>query len=455
MCISTPCRRHGFALPLTLFMGTVLFLVAGALLHTVLASSRAMAAGADAEAAFWLARSALVRAEVELARNPDWASSAAVEQAVPFQDGTGSYAVRISRRVVNFNDFWIVSATGTRNLATRRLVATLRRDTFSRYSYFSHFETTDNGTPIWFNKGDEILGPVFSNDQYHMYGDPHFVGKVNSAKSTYKHAVNGAVEEVGTGQVPVLSPAPRLDSGFEGNHPPELTIAAEGTRDAAMVRLKELASAGGLVLTGPHYVMLTGTTVSYVPVDSSSIPTGVPTVVSLDSLTNRVVFVEGQSYVEGSLDGRLTLASQGDMVLVGPVAYRFRQDPTAPQDDMLGLVSRGHVKIRDSNPHDLQVDASILALGESFYFQGNGFGGNPAVQKGRLTVFGGLAQVRRGAIGKFGPDGTREAGYEKDYRYDPRLTTQAPPWFPSLVGPRGKRIIQVSVRDLDSLGAAP
>lgn len=443
--------RRGFALPVAMMMGAVLFLVAGGLLHTVRSAGRGMAAGADAEGAYWLARAGLAQAREQLAADPDWT---AAEVTVPFPDGPGRYSVSVLRRPVHFNDSWVVAATGTRNGSLRRLVAVLRTDSFSRYSFFTNRETTEGGDPIWFVGSDELHGPVFTNDRFHFYEDPHFAGTVGSVSPTWVHANATAREEVGEGQTPTLSPAPRLEQGFRGGQDPEETLLDDAGRDAAVDRLQALAARGGLALSGPQRLVLQGDTLTYAPIPGQGEAEGQALTVSMASLPDRVVYVDGEATLEGVLDGRLTVATRGDLKISGPLQYRYRSDRDAPQDDMLGVVSRRKVVILEGVPHNMHVDASILALGDSFEFQGNGFNGNPAVRKGRLTVYGGIGQVRRGVIGLF--DGTGIlAGFDKDYHYDARLSSQSPPWFPNVMMGGKPRIVIVSVRDMQSLGARP
>lgn len=444
MC--TCAGRRGFALPMALLVGALLFLMAGLALHTALSVGAGQAAGGDAEVAWWLARSGLVRAQRELSSDPDWGSGDPVEQAMP---PSGRYAVRVSRRQVNFNDVWLVTSVGHHGLASRRLVAVVRPDSFSRYSFVTNHESTSSGDPIWFTSGDDLHGPIFTNDRFHMYGSPRLRGTVGSVADHYVHATADGSENVGEDQAAALPPPPDLQQGFRGDQPYEETLRDEAGRDAAMTDLQGYAAGGGRVLTGNHRVTLQGDSVLVQPLAG-----GPAESILLADLPSRVIYVRGRVEMQGSLDGRLTLASEGDLTLTGRLDYRFRSDPQAPADDMLGLVSRSNVVIARDVPSDMNVDASILALGGEFYYAGNGYGGNPRVLKGTLRVGGGISQVRRGVIGLFNSGGT-VAGFAKDYRYDARLSSQAPPRFPNLVQHGRRRLVTVAIRDMQSLGAQP
>lgn len=447
--------QAGFTLMLALMVGLLLFVMAGMSLSTSLSVSQGEAAGGDSEGAWWLARSGLVRAASELARDDDWATAAPVEQVVQMTDGEGHYAVRVSHRTTNFNDTWLVTSVGRKGLASRRLVAVIRPDSYSRYSFLTNHEETGGGDPIWFIGADVIHGPVFTNGRFYMYDNPTFRGTVGSVSTTWRHGTRDGTEDVQEGQTPRRRPAPDMQQGFQGGQAPDETLRDSAGRDEAMNDLRALATAGGRVVTGRHRVDLQGDTVVLQRLDSRGRPTGSPTVLSLAALPSRVVFVDGAVEVEeGTLNGRLTLASTQDMTLTGNLRYHFRNHSDQPADDMLGLVSRANIIIHRDAPNNLALDASVLALGDSFYYAANGYGGNPSEVQGTLTMFGGIAQVRRGVMGTF--SGSRIlAGYSKDYQYDARLSSQAPPHFPNL-SQRGLRsLVTVTVRDMQSLGAEP
>lgn len=439
-------RTDGFALAMSMLVGALLFLVAGLALHTAVSVGGGQAAGGDAEVAWWLARSGLLRAQRELSEGPDWGTGDPVETAMPPE---GRYAVRVSRRQVNFNDVWLVTSVGHKGLASRRLVAVVRPDAFSRYSFVTNEERTSSGDPIWFTGKDDLHGPLFTNDRFHMYGAPRFRGTVGSMSDHYVHRTADGTEAVREGETSSLPPPPDLQQGFRGDQPYEETLRDGPGRDASMAEVRSWAAGGGRVLVGDHRITLQGTTLLLQPLAG-----GPPESVEVGSLPSRVIYVEGRVEVQGTLDGRLTLGSDGDMTITGRVDYRFRGDPEAAPDDMLGLVSRGDVVLARDVPDDMNLDASVLALGDEFYYAGNGYAGNPRVRKGTLTISGGISQVRRGVIGLFNSSGT-VAGFDKDYRYDARLSSQAPPHFPNLVQHGRRRLVTVAIRDMQSLGAQP
>ena len=184
---------------------------------------------------------------------------------------------------------------------------------------------------------------------------------------------------------------------------------------------------------------------------------------------NGAVHVDGDVDVSGTLSGQLTIAAEGDIHIVDDVLYSTNpvdydgdglvndgnnngiNDPAhgnAPADDTdddndgipddedtpvplgddkLGLVAEGNVIVDDDGEYervDRTICATIMALDTSFYVEDY----RDHVE-GELTIIGGLIQAQRGAVGTFSGD-NKTGGFSKNYIYDHRCTTAAPPWFP-------------------------
>lgn len=181
----------------------------------------------------------------------------------------------------------------------------------------------------------------------------------------------------------------------------------------------------------------------------------------------------GNLYVEGTLNGRVTLASEQSIIAVGDVVLAGGRNG----NDMLGLVATDTVDVfhpmlqewdwvrRNSscgtwgstswrwckdgsedeqggwprrytdpttggyNPSSgIQIAGSIQTLQHSFVVQQYDKGS----PQGKLVVFGSIAQRWRGIVGQ-GSGGSTSTGYEKLYEYDRRLITASPPYFPRWV----------------------
>ena len=167
----------------------------------------------------------------------------------------------------------------------------------------------------------------------------------------------------------------------------------------------------------------------------------------------------GDAFIQGTLNGRLTLATQDRIIVTEDVTYAAGTSLNG--DDVLGLVAgRGNVEIYHpvkctsgtvlsggmcpndtsdsfgetgdrvdtydnvtSSLDDITVHAAILSVEHSFTVQNYDKG----EQMGELHVFGGIYQRHRGAVGSSNTAG--RTGYTKDYVYDTRLVTYPPPSF--------------------------
>lgn len=187
---------------------------------------------------------------------------------------------------------------------------------------------------------------------------------------------------------------------------------------------------------------------------------------------------EGNLYVEGVLNGRVTLAAAQSIVVTGDVVLAGGWNG----NDVLGLVATNSVEVfhplvttyksykRYANceaygwgsqyyqycpvdtslgasnevsgwPHNfvdptvghlvpsfgVQIAGSIQTLQHSFYVQAYAEGSSYSTPP-TLLVKGSIAQRWRGAVGK-----TDGHGYTKSYSYDGRLRTTSPPYFPRWV----------------------
>jgi hypothetical protein len=117
-------------------------------------------------------------------------------------------------------------------------------------------------------------------------------------------------------------------------------------------------------------------------------------------------------------------ATTSNIVIAGALTYPAANkvlvsgEPTRDTHDALGLIAANSVEVTTTS--SVEIDAAILALGDSFYVN-NWFGGS---SYGTLSVFGSIAQNFRGPVGQSGG-----VGYVKDYNYDTSLQTLFPPFF--------------------------
>lgn len=140
----------------------------------------------------------------------------------------------------------------------------------------------------------------------------------------------------------------------------------------------------------------------------------------------------GDAFVEGTLNGQVTLATQNNVVVTGDVTYAAGTSGR----DILGLIAENNVTIyhpvdsdrreilSSTQLRDVTLWAATLSVQHSFNVQNYQYG----TTKGTLSVRGSIAQRWRGAVGTFSGT-TSVTGYAKDYKYDDRLAWLTPPRF--------------------------
>ncbi|MBX3088726.1 MAG: hypothetical protein KF742_09545 [Cryobacterium sp.] len=135
----------------------------------------------------------------------------------------------------------------------------------------------------------------------------------------------------------------------------------------------------------------------------------------------------GDIFVKGTLKGKVTLAAENYVYVVGDITYKDSSS------DILGLVGNNAVWVwnpMNSSGNKLltgsnrEIDAAILSVAHTFQVQNYSKTG----VRGTLTVKGAIAQKFRGPVGT-ASGGVIVNGYTKDYNYDPRLKYTAPPKF--------------------------
>ncbi len=182
----------------------------------------------------------------------------------------------------------------------------------------------------------------------------------------------------------------------------------------------------------------------------------------------------GDAFIEGTVDGRMTLATENYLYVTGNVQYEDMED------DMLGLIGQNAVMVskperQNSSLEDRQtnrtlsqrntlaangygcvptsatrytcerytfsasdndlvtnsgrrIDAAILSVAHTFQVQNYNRGGN----RGTLTINGAISQKFRGTVGT-GSGGSVTTGYAKNYQYDARFRYTGPPKYLSPV----------------------
>ncbi|MEE8602962.1 hypothetical protein [Euzebya tangerina] len=338
-------------------------------------------------------------------------------------------------------------------------------------------------TDIRFTSGDVINGPFHTNDRFIVDGNPRWLEEATTSDPVDPHYDLRA----GTPQFDGGEPTPRSPLNF-----PSTNSAIRFDADHI-----SNPSAEGCLFTGPTEIVISGGNLlvrSPLTQDSGPgcglWPAG-NNVRTIPIPPNGVVYVQdqppsgpnggncttgnsnalgypwggddseypcgaGDAFVEGTLDGRLTIAAEKDVYITWHTEY-------AGGNDMLGLVANDLVQVYhptdyygctncgNSNRRDYyanlnagprhpgslfrnpRIDAALLSVQNSFMVQNYNHGHirgttQCAGDLGDLTINGAIAQRFRGPVGT-GSAFSTCTGYLKDYNYDQRLRFINPPSF--------------------------
>jgi Tfp pilus assembly protein PilX len=367
--------------------------------------------------------------------------------------------------------------TGYAASAKRSVIATFKVTGFLDYLYYTNFEQGDPqvfGTPsecegkyysewqgkyrcneITFVGGDEVKGPMHTNDAARIEGEAKFgrnghtpadVVEINGG--TYPHEGCGegtsAKYYTATGcftkGATLLPPAEdttleayvnKEKDMFEGQTHLELKgstnkIAVSNYKEGKEVKTEIEWPSNGLI-----YVKQTSSGCNYTyQVESAD------TTSANESEKNC-----GNVFVNGTYSKSLTIAGEGEVIVNGsvyptsvegklPETTTSSSKPPVPSGTaVLGLIATKYVRLYHpceaevNGPGKLEnpwIYAAILSTSHSFIVDNYGCGAG----LGQLHVYGAIAQDYRGTVGT--KAGT---GYIKDYNYDDRLAAAEPPYF--------------------------
>tara|TARA_R110002049_G_scaffold127876_3_gene285022 strand:- start:486 stop:1802 length:1317 start_codon:yes stop_codon:yes gene_type:complete len=289
----------------------------------------------------------------------------------------------------------------------------MRRDSFSKYSYFSNKEKTSAGSNIYFYSSDEISGPIHTNGTFKMSGSPTFYGRVSSPNKW--RGRDGTVEG-------------DASPDFQGTT--DFNAQVKNLPDNSKIEaLKSAATSDGLTFDRLSYMILKSDGSIDVREYHSDTgnwvgPTNYP-----KETHNGIISSSEKIFLEGTVSGQITIHSEEDIELYNDIVYNVDPRVDDTSTDLLGVVSEKDIII-DQNAHartgskDLKLHGSFMALGDSFRVENYVAGSH----RGNIDLLGGIIQQTRGPVGTFGRYGI--TGYTKKYDYDVRLGNSIPPYFP-------------------------
>lgn len=407
-------NKKGFILITAYLVIGVLLILGFAFLSGSISEMRIAERERDAIAAFYAAEAGInyglnwLRSQT----SPPSGTQAFTLSAGPSIEGA-TYAVTIdpndNNPQINLKRYQI-SSTGQTGDATRQIVEEVQVDSYARYAYFTddeHFRWYGwYRVPVWFISGDHLNGPVHTNSHLHISGDPAFSDLVKTVDDFITYMHGGPPDDnpqfaqgVQLGVEPISTPSKALD-------------------------LRTAAVQEGVHLTGQTTLSLKSDgTMDVTNSNNNWVNQNMPLP------NNGAVFVTGGDvYISGTLNGQLSVGTNNNVVVTNNITYNTDPQLNPSSTDMLGLIAEKDVVVSQDAPYDLTIQASVMALGNSFLVE-NWWTGSP---KGTLTVYGGIIQDYRGPVGTFNSSTNQKvSGYSKNYLYDSRLRNNPPPFYPT------------------------
>jgi len=126
---------------------------------------------------------------------------------------------------------------------------------------------------------------------------------------------------------------------------------------------------------------------------------------------NGAIYSTQTVVVSGQVNGRVTVATNGDVVVANDLSY------VTPGDDVLGLIARNEVLVALWSPFDLSWRAATIAQG------GKWRSWSSSQSRGSMTFTGSTATKDGGFMSMFAT---------RVYQYDDTLVYLPPPWFPTV-----------------------
>ena len=326
---------------------------------------------------------------------------------ITFSTGdTGTFTITVDSVASTSLPNYKITSTGTYKGVSRQISFTVAQSTFPCFSYVSDSEDSFYwGSPIWFVTGDVLNGPVRSNDQFNISGNPIFMGDVTSSASSINYMHGGPPQDNPDFRGRLTFNAPKLQMPNQADVVGQVAAAAQ---------------AGGLSYNKNITVYLHDGKMDITPKNESTQP-------NVSIPTNGALYADGTVTIHGILTGTLTVAATGNIYVSDSIIYHTSPWSPPGSTDMLCLASGYDISVT-SSAYDVEIDAYLIAY-HSFGVDNYAY----IPPRGTLTLYGGVTQDVRGGVGTFYSSNNQKAsGYTKNYNFDTRLALMVPTFFPPL-----------------------
>ena len=414
------CDDRGSALVAVMGITTAVLLVGMAIFILGHSEGDIVEYACDDARAFYIAEGGLERARGWLGdlheSDPTADPVGTVFENEPLGGGTYSVSVQDAGGGGWMRAYEVVSV-GEIDGVERGVKSVVLAETFSRFQWF-----VERGGWKWFRTGERFEGPVHVNGTLQIDGDPWFGSRVYVGGTHIS-------EKMGSN--------PTFVGGYELNAE-ELDLPSD---EEVRASLMTSALNGGLYVSDlgvkdsfysvdfdpPGYLTYTG----YQWKKNGTLKTlDGPHVEDLAGI-NGAVWFEQTIAVEGVVDGYVTVGSAENIEVWDDIIYYDSTPGSGPNpgcDDVLGLIALEEIVISYTvpNQHDCEVHGVLMALEKEIVAED--YMHNPP--RGEFIIYGGLVADYSIHLGQFDGE-VCLSGYERDYRYDPRLFSMPPPFFPT------------------------
>ena len=425
--------RNGFIVVFVLIM--LLLIVLALMTLFVISYNDLATANTESKAmrAYYLAEAGIAKKFMQL-RDGNTANITAESFALNGGADNGQFTVTVSPNPPAPFPVYTLTSTGTypatgSNKISRTVKLTLKQVSYSTFGYMSNSEDAYAwASPIWFVTGDILSGPVHSNDQFNISGNPIFNGPVSSTAATINYNHGGPPNDN-----PQFNDS--LTLGAAGMQMPQSsTVINDITTAAQHTGQSGPGTNGSFYTTGDTRIALLSNGTMNVSKKNSHGAWLSP--VNYPNPPMQSVYVNnGDVYISGIMKGQLTVGTSDTIYITDSILYNTDPITNPNSTDILSLVSQTNVYVSQDAPGpDVTIDAYIIAFNS---FGVDNYAGIPV--RGTLHLYGGITQTKRAGVGTFNSQTNQKvSGYTKDYKYDDRLVFMVPPYFPAMVDANGR-----------------
>ncbi len=429
--IHTVKNNKGFALAFSLLFLTLVIAFLDIYFQVASGGLRTSRIIADSKRAYYAADAGLADAFMKLRGDANPTSfTIPLSGTTPPQNYTiGSKTATYSVVAVHSGGSWptvTMTSTGSYGNISKTLELIVKQTSASRFAYLSNSETHPTYGKLWWITGMTMLGPVHTNGQFNIWGDPIFDGPVSQVNASVNYYHGGPPQDD-----PDFTQGLTTGAGVQGIF--NNTILTNISTAAA--------ASGGLLLTG-------NSTISFQANGTINVTNAAKGWVNHNTAmpTNKSIYVQsGSATVNGVVNGQVSVGSSNSIFINNHLTYKIDPRITPTSTDLISLVASQNITVTTAAPNNLAISAVMVAINGSFQVDQFWLG-----IRGNMVQYGSLINNVSGPTGVFDPaTGILSGGYNQLQFYDERLKTLIPPWFPPSVDANGRaEYIKVSLKEL-------